>query len=236
MVKCCCLFPHQNCKQVLVQALETTLLPFCIFMLKKLVLCHERCPLRSRSETFALSEGERENWLYRISLACSVKGLQNMPCSLDLWKDRNMTEIISWLALLLSGVLSKIFTVYLLRIWLASLASIIFRKGNNLWTITVFLSELFIWKIPPFFVMPLPSHIAQMNLDLHSLHVHSRIRQGKNLSHLISNLHWASEFSITVMQSKVLIVCFWKKKRLLNIYREINFYLVRVCSLWGWGK
>lgn len=126
--------------------------------------------------------------------------------------------------------------------WLASLATIIFRKLNNLWTITVSLSELFIWKIPLFFVMPLPS---PDELGLHSLHVHSRVMQGKNLIHLISNLHWTSEF-IHLLNDWIQHyshaikstdwVCFWKKKRLLNIYREINFYLVRVCTVWGWGK
>lgn len=68
------------------------LLPFCICMLKKLLVYHERFPLFSRSET---SAAEKENWLYRIGLAHSIKGLQNMLCSLDLWKDRNMKWLVS---------------------------------------------------------------------------------------------------------------------------------------------
>lgn len=111
------------------------------------------------------------------------------------------------------------------------------RKWNNLWIITVSFSGLFIWKIPPFFVVPLPSHIAQVNLDLHSLHVHSRIMQGKILS--IWYQIYIKQVNSTLQscnQKYWLWVCFSKRRRLLNIYREINFHLVRVCTVWGWGR
>lgn len=85
--------------------------------------------------------------------------------------------------------------------------------------------------------MPLPSHTAQMNLDLHSLHVHSRKTQGKKsypFDIKFTLRKWIQHYSHAIKSTDW--VCFWKKKRLLNIYREINFYLVRVCTVWGWGK
>lgn len=154
-----------------------------------------------------------------------------MSCGLDLWKDRN----IKWWVRYLAAAFSKIFAIYLLRMLLASLASIIIRKCNNLRTITVSFSELLVSKMPLFFVVPLPSYIAQMNLDLPSLHVHSGKYKKKII--YLSDIKFTLKMWIADMQSTSTDwVYFWKKKRLLNIYREINFYLVRECTVWGWGK